>query len=95
MCISREEEIDDEALLRDWGSDEIAQRKAESHEKRERYWLEQLRRFDKWPVLFVCGAEHVTSFRNLLEQENITVFVAATDWTSNNTVEGDARATEL
>jgi hypothetical protein len=69
---------------------EVATRVAESHAKRERYWLEQLRSLNFWPVLFVCGAEHVASFRHLLKQEGIVAHIAAKDWASNNTVERDA-----
>ncbi len=64
---------------------EIAELVAESLAKRERYWLEQLRDFNVWPVLFVCGADHVPSFCQLLKQQGISVHVAAEDWTSNNT----------
>lgn len=69
---------------------EVATRLAESHAKRERYWLEQLRGLNLWPVLFVCGADHVASFCQLLKQEGIAAHVAAEDWASNNTVERDA-----
>lgn len=62
---------------------EVAARLAESHAKRERYWLEQLRSLNFWPVLFVCGADHVTSFNHLLNQENIVAHIAAEDWASN------------
>lgn len=69
---------------------EIAASLAESHAMRERYWLEQLRSLNLWPVLFVCGADHVASFCQLLKREGIVVHVAAEDWASNNTVERDA-----
>lgn len=68
---------------------EVAVRVAESHAKRERYWLEQLADLDLWPVLFVCGADHVSSFCQILKQQGISVHVAAEDWASN-TVERDA-----
>lgn len=61
---------------------EVAKRLEESYAKRERYWLEQLRDLNLWPVLFVCGADHVASFCKLLEQEIIVVHIAATDWTA-------------
>ena len=62
---------------------EVAKRVAESHAKRERYWLEQLRSLNLWPVLFVCGADHVTSFRQLLTAEGVAVHIAAEDWSAN------------
>jgi hypothetical protein len=55
---------------------------AESHAKRERYWLAQIRKTDSWPVLFVCGADHVESFYRLLELNGIVAHVAAADWGS-------------
>ena len=66
---------------------EIATRVSEGYVKRERYWLEQLRRLNVWPVLLICGANHVASFCKLLKQQSIAAHVAAEDWTSNNTVE--------
>ena len=69
---------------------EVAACLADSHARRERYWLDQLRDFNVWPVLFVCGADHVASFSQLLKQQDMAVHVAAEDWASNNTVERDA-----
>ncbi len=90
LQIDQESNIRAQALLPGWSEAEIAQRVIESHAKRERYWLAHLRGLDQWPVLFVCGAGHVASFSQLLEQERITAHVAADDWASNNTVERDA-----
>lgn len=69
---------------------DIAARITESHAKREGYWLQQLRILNVWPVLFICGADHVASFCELLKQQSIAAHVAAEDWASNNTVERDA-----
>jgi hypothetical protein len=69
---------------------EVALRVAESHAKRERHWLDQLRDLNTWPVLFVCGADHVASFSQLLKQQGMAVQVAAEDWASNSTVGRDA-----
>jgi hypothetical protein len=68
---------------------EFAARVQESYAARERYWLEQLRNLNVWPVLFICGADHVASFCELLKQQGIAMHVAAEDWASNNTVERD------
>lgn len=69
---------------------DIAARVTKSHAKRERYWLDQLHSLNVWPVLFICGADHVESFRNLLAQQSIVAHVAAEDWAPNNTVGMDA-----
>lgn len=68
---------------------EIAARVTESYAKREQYWLAQLDGLSVWPVLFICGADHVTSFCNLLKQKSIAARVAAKDWASNNTAVRD------
>jgi hypothetical protein len=69
---------------------ELAAHVTESYAMRERYWLEQLRELDVWPVLFICGADHVLPFCELLNQQSIAAHVAVEDWASNNTVETDA-----
>lgn len=53
---------------------------AASYEKREREWLRRLRAVDTWPVLFVCGADHVHTFRQLLEQDGLAVQVLFEKW---------------
>jgi len=74
---------------------EVSARVAESHGKRERHWLEQLRSLDTWPVLFVCGADHVASFSRLLEAEGLGTHIAAEDWASNTAAPADARTTAM
>jgi hypothetical protein len=63
---------------------EVKKRVADSYKKRERYWLERLRSLNLWPVLFVCGANHVASFCRLLKGEGIVAYIAAEDWASNH-----------
>ncbi len=41
-------------------------RTTESYRRRERVWLEKITSFDKWPLLFVCGADHFREFSKLL-----------------------------
>lgn len=91
LGIFQENDIRAQAFLSGWTKAEILSRLAESQTKRERYWLDELRALNQWPVLFVCGADHVASFCALLKQEAIAVHVAAKDWTPNSTVERDAR----
>jgi len=42
---------------------------------RERRWLEHLMEVDLWPVLFVCGTHHTSSFQTLLQTRLVTVHV--------------------
>ncbi len=64
---------------------DIASRIVSEHAKRERYWFAKIQALDQWPILFICGANHVGNFRALLEREGFTVTVAAEDWASNST----------
>ena len=90
LKILQENDIRISAFPSKLSESEVATRLAESYAKREQYWLEQLRGLNLWPVLFVCGADHVASFCDLLEQEAIVAHVAAKDWASSNTVVRDA-----
>ena len=42
-----------------------------SHGVRERVWLAQMIKADKWPALFVCGANHVESLACLCSELNL------------------------
>ena len=48
--------------------------------KREPIWLAQLQLLNTWPVLFICGAWHVPSFKALLHQGGLPSVVLASDW---------------
>lgn len=58
----------------------IQQRIEKSMRDREHYWLEQLQEFNRWPVLFICGAEHSLPFFDLLQANNIDAILLAKDW---------------
>jgi hypothetical protein len=86
LGIFQENDIRAQAFLSGWPETEISTRILAEHTKRERYWLNQLRSLNRWPVLFVCGANHVCSFHALLGQEDVTACVETEDWEYNNTV---------
>lgn len=83
---------ENEIRLQAWSSNsslsnsDVAACVMESDAKREAYWLDQLRSLNIWPVLFICGADHVTSFCGLLAQHSIAAHVAANDWEPNKQV---------
>jgi hypothetical protein len=52
----------------------------EGNPKRERYWLEQLQAFAGFPALFILGANHFESFKNLLTQSGFQVIEIVRDW---------------
>ena len=51
-----------------------------SSARRRQYWLEQLLELDSWPLVFVCGADHVEPFHALLQDSGILVRVLFTRW---------------
>ena len=51
-----------------------------SHSLRESYWLEQILRLDKWPVLFICGANHVSSFFGMIQANDLLPEILEQDW---------------
>lgn len=57
----------------EYSEEEIAKAIKREHESRELFWLQQLNETDIWPVVFVCGSEHVNSFAILLQSNGIDV----------------------
>lgn len=51
-----------------------------SHEEREREWLRRLKGQGVFPVLLVCGADHVRSFTDLARSDGLAVTIAYSDW---------------
>lgn len=82
--------IEDEKLIElEWyferriSADEAKRRIRESRTKREHYWLKRLREKvpkSEYPVLFICGAEHVDTFSKLLEENDFNVTCIYKDW---------------
>jgi hypothetical protein len=91
LGICQENDIRAQGFLGNWSKAEISRAILVENAKRERYWLEQLRSLNVWPVLFVCGANHAGSFKTLLNREGLLAHVAAKDWASNHRIDADAR----
>ncbi|SRR6266446_3218247 len=90
LGIRQETDIRVQAFPSTLPESEVMAALADSNAKREQFWLEQLQNLNVWPVLFICGADHVVSFSQLLRCHGIATHVAAEDWASNSTVERDA-----
>ena len=80
LHILQENDIRAKGFFRDWKPEKIETEIRSSHAVRERHWLDQLTKIDIWPALFVCGVNHVSYFRDLLEKNAFEVIVAADDW---------------
>lgn len=63
-----------------WSEDEVKKRLLAEFRKRETVWCDRLLAFDRWPVLFVCGADHVGTFSALLLERGLAVQVLEACW---------------
>jgi hypothetical protein len=80
LHIRQEQDIRLEAFYKDWDNERLEREIRAAHEIREGHWLDQLLDLNCWPALFVCGANHVKSFRKALEAKGLHADVAAWDW---------------
>lgn len=64
--------------------EEYDRRTSESYRMREQVWLEKITIFDKWPLLFICGANHFREFSKLLEASGHHVIEPHEDWAPIN-----------
>jgi hypothetical protein len=81
--VRHEHEIKVVGFFSRWGTEKIEQEIRASYSIRERHWMKELLDLDGWPVLFICGAEHVLAFQQLLQENGLSVEVAAHDWAPN------------
>ncbi len=68
------------AIFHNWDQERVEREVRASHEIRERHWLNQLFILDVWPVLFVCGANHIDSFCGALETSGLHIVLVARNW---------------
>jgi hypothetical protein len=72
-----------DGFVNDWSPEKIEQECRASHSIRERHWMTELLDLNSWPVLFVCGGEHVLAFQQLLQENGLSAEIAAPDWAPN------------
>jgi hypothetical protein len=60
---------------------ELDQRIVDLHSSpREKVWLSRIEMANLWPVLVICGANHVTSFFSLLTHNDVLTKVVEQHW---------------
>lgn len=73
-----------ECTENDWSQEqldaEVLKNTEVSHRIREREWLRRIQMFDKWPLLFICGANHFSHFAQLIQKNGIKIIEAYQDW---------------
>ncbi len=80
LHIQDEQVIKANAWLQSWDQERVEREVRASHEIRERHWLNELLTLDIWPILFVCGANHIEPFRVALETSGFRVDIVIRDW---------------
>lgn len=60
--------------------EDFYKRDFENERKREPGWIQKILEFNNWPLLFVCGSEHVESFKKLLSKNSIKVVIVDKNW---------------
>jgi len=83
LGIRQKNDIRLEGFRNDWELKATQKRVLEEYRKREEIWLSQVEEFQDYPVLFVCGANHVKSFSSLLRSKGIRLKVLSKDWAPN------------
>ena len=85
LGIRQDNDIRAEHLFDEWtqeqvDADVLARGCVPSDKIREQFWLRRIQELDAWPLLFICGANHFTSFAALLRAASIGVVEAHPDW---------------
>jgi hypothetical protein len=58
-----------------------------SAQDRETYWIQEIISFDRFPLLFILGADHMNSFQSLLTVSGFLPLVVARDWEPSSSPE--------
>lgn len=82
LGIEQENEIRISAYLNGKSEEHVAIALKEQFLKRESVWLQRVEQLGTWPVLFICGANHVPSFSVLLERKGVECEVLYADWSA-------------
>lgn len=93
LAVRSENEIKTDGFLYNWADEHIDAEVRKSHDIRERYWLNQLLILNSWPLLFICGANHVEPFLALLRKNDFEVIAPFFDWEPNQSAESIQEST--
>ena len=61
-------------------ADVLARGRVPSDRIREQFWLRKVQELNIWPLIFICGADHFSSFTELLKANSTNVVEAHRDW---------------
>lgn len=85
LGIRQDSDIRAEHLTDGWTEEEIeadvqARGANASDRIREQHWWQRILELNRWPVLFICGANHVEPFVKLQKKNRVQALVAHSDW---------------
>lgn len=84
LRIQGENDIRADGFFKNHSEDEINRNVHASHACREQYWLDRILTLGCWPVLFVCGANHVEGFSANVQAQGLSPKVLVADWSPGN-----------
>ena len=86
LGILNDSDVEMKKFFKNW-SRKIAETQIfKERRKREEIWLGHVESVGIFPLLFVCGANHVESFSSLLQSKGLRSDVVAMDWAPVQTV---------
>jgi len=78
--IQQENDIRASFMFKTVDEQDILKKVYESHKKRESLWLNRIEKVNTWPVLVLCGSNHVNSFSNLVKEQGYKLEILFEDW---------------
>jgi hypothetical protein len=80
LGVKQENDICISAFLNGKSEEDVEAALKEQFHIRESVWLDRVEALDTWPVLFICGANHVPSFTALLQESGVECEVLYANW---------------
>lgn len=80
LGIEQENDIRSSAFLSGKTEEEVETALKTQFHRRESIWLDRVEARGRWPVLFICGANHVQSFAKLLQENGVECEIPFTNW---------------
>lgn len=78
--IKQESDIRVAAFFKEEPEEYVEDELKDQFHRRESIWLARIEAIDTWPVLFICGADHVPSFAALLQENGVECAVLYPEW---------------
>ena len=80
LGIKQENEIRISAFFNEKSEGYVEAALKDQFHRRESVWLDRIEAVGTWPVLFICGANHVLSFTALLQEAGVECEVPYPNW---------------